>query len=106
MYLLFTNNKESVILGDVQKIYNDNEESKMKVINSDLLFQYLEKANLNYSELAEKTAISRNTFYNILCGKNFPSYSVMSILASSLEFTQSEFIEVFFPNVEFKDEVT
>lgn len=76
----------------------------MKVIDNELLFECLEKANLNYTELSEITKISRNTFYNIIWGKNCPSYSVMSILCDSLEFTQSEFIDIFFPNLEFKEE--
>lgn len=76
----------------------------MKIIDNELLSKYIKKTGLNYSQLSKQTTISRNTLYNITWGRNCPSYSVMSILADSLEFTQSDFIATFFPNVNFKDE--
>lgn len=77
----------------------------MKLIDNELLFKYMEQTGLNYSDISKRTTISRNTLYNILWGRNYPSYSVMSTLADSLEFTQAEFIAIFFPKVKFKDEV-
>lgn len=76
---------------------------KMKIINNELLFEYIKQTGLNYSDISKKTAISRNTLYNIMWGRNCPSYSVMTALADYLEFTQAEFIDIFFPAVNFKD---
>lgn len=77
----------------------------MKLIDNDFLLKYIDQMDLNYSEISEKTHISRGTLYNIIWGKTCPSYLVMNALASSLEFTQDEFIAIFFPTVNFKDEL-
>lgn len=76
----------------------------MKVINNELLFKYMDREDLNYSDISRKTDISRGTLYNIIWGKNCPSYLVMATIANSLEFTQNEFISIFFPHVNFKEE--
>lgn len=76
----------------------------MKVIDNELLFKYMDQADLNYSDISRKTDISRSTLYNIIWGKNCPSYMVMSTLVDSLEFTQNEFISIFFPHLNFKEE--
>lgn len=76
----------------------------MKIINNEVFFKYMEKSGLNYSDISKRATISRNTLYNIIWGKTCPSHPVMANLANSLEFTQDEFIAIFFPNVNFKDE--
>lgn len=76
----------------------------MKTINNELLLNYIQESGLKYKEIASETMISRGTLYNISWGKNHPSYLVMSILADYLEFTKEEFLEIFFPEVDFKKE--
>lgn len=77
----------------------------MKFVDNKMFFDYVEETGLSYSEISEKTMISRNTLYNILWNRNYPSYSVLTTLADFLEFTQEEFIAIFFSKVKFKDDV-
>lgn len=77
----------------------------MKLIDNEFILKYIDQMDLNYSEISEKTDISRGTLYNIIWGRTCPSYLVMNALAGSLECTQDEFIAMFFPTVNFKEEL-
>lgn len=76
----------------------------MKSIDNELLSKHIYETGLSYLEIAESTKISRNTIYNVLCGQTCPSYSVMNNLANTLQLTQNDFIAIFFPEIQFKDD--
>lgn len=75
----------------------------MRIIDNELLTKYINETGLNYSELARTIEISRNTIYNVVLGVTQPSLSVINCFASTLDFTQDDFIATFFPNIKFKE---
>lgn len=73
----------------------------MNVIDNDLLLKYLDQAGLNYSGLANETAIARSTIYNICKGLHYPSHEIMTILADFLKISAEDFLAIFFSNLNF-----
>lgn len=76
----------------------------MRVVDNQLLEKYLERANLNYSDLAKGTDIARSTIYNMADGRYCPSHSIMTILADFLEISPEDFLTIFFSNINFTKE--
>lgn len=76
----------------------------MKIIDNELLSRYIYEVGCSSSELARKTNISRSTLHNIVVGHNYPSHTVINLLASALDMTQNKFIEIFYPAIEFVEE--
>lgn len=77
----------------------------MNKINNELLYKHLRDTGLNYSEISREINISRNTIYNILLGKCSPSPQVIKIFVNFLKMSREEFTAVFYPNVQFKEEI-
>jgi len=73
-------------------------------INYELLLKRFNQSEFNYIELANHTAISRNTVRNVMVGRTNPSQYVAASLAEALELTQDDIIAIFFPNITLKKE--
>lgn len=76
----------------------------MNVINHNLLARLINEAEVNHSELARRSEISRGTIGNITKGSTCPSIEIINCLFNSgvLEITKDDFIATFFPNLPFK----
>lgn len=74
----------------------------MGIIDNELLSKYIDETELSYSELARMIQISRNTIHNLVGGDTKPSLPIINCLASTLDFTQDDFVATFFPNIQFK----
>lgn len=53
----------------------------------------------NYTKIAERSGLSRNTVYNIMYGMTDPSHYATNRLALTLELAGEEFIAIFFPDL-------
>ena len=69
---------------------------EVNFVNDKLLSEYLEKSDLDLAKLARESQINRGTIYNILLGKNLPSYLVLHQLVECLKLTEEDFIKFFF----------
>lgn len=75
-------------------------------MNKELLLERFEESGLNYNELANEINISRNTIHNVIVGHTCPSYHVLTGIADVLKLTQDDIINIFFPNLDFLQEVS
>lgn len=77
----------------------------MLKINGELLFSKIEQSGLSYTKLAKKTQICRGTLHNVIYGINKPSHQVAYQLAKALLMSEREIVEIFFPNINFEQEI-
>lgn len=71
----------------------------MNTIDHERLQETINASGYNYTMIAERSNISRNTIYNIMYGVTDPSHYVMNSLALTLELAGEEFIAIFFPDL-------
>lgn len=74
----------------------------MNIINKGLLLKHMNDKGLNYAGLAEETKFSRTALYNVIEGKNCPSYFFIDSLIAALELTKEDTIKIFFSKSKFK----
>lgn len=67
-------------------------------INVQLLRQMIVARGFNNCILANMIGVSPMTISNVLTGKNFPSYYVLSGFRFSLNLDDDEFNDIFFPD--------
>lgn len=75
-------------------------------MDNELLLERFRQSGFNYSELANEIDISRNTIHNIMFGRTSPSYYVLTSIAEALKLSQEDIISIFFPNLNFIQEVS
>jgi len=77
----------------------------LNIINKRLLLELMDERGLNYAELAEETQFSRTALYNVIEGKNCPSYFFIDSLIDALELTKEDTIKIFFSKSKFKGSI-
>lgn len=78
---------------------------KIAEINGKLLSEYIAQTGLSCEEFCQLSDISRKTIYNVSVGGVKPSYYVIHCMAQTLNLTKADFLSIFFPKLNFKEEV-
>jgi len=74
----------------------------MYKINCELLMEYIREKGLSYVDLANAAHISRTALYNIIVGKNCPSYYVAVSLIDVLGLSLEDMAAIFYPHIKFQ----
>lgn len=77
----------------------------MNIIDKRLLIEQMNERGLNYGGLAEATQFSRTALYNVIEGRNCPSYFFIDSLIDALELTKEDTIKIFFSKSKFKGDI-
>lgn len=82
---------------------NIEEMDDLKAIDLEKLKFCFDRLGLSMSQIAREMDLSRATIYNILSGKVYPNYVTIHILVNKLGLAVDEFIDIFFPDLVFKE---
>jgi len=77
----------------------------MNIIDKELLLDQMNERGFNYGGLAEATQFSRTALYNVIEGKNCPSYFLIDSIIDALELSKEDTIKIFFSNSKFKGDI-
>lgn len=77
----------------------------MVEVNNKLLKTRVLESGLSYSAIAKEANVSKSTIHNLILGRHAPSHHLTTHLAIILNFTQTDFNEVFYPNLKFAKEL-